>query len=202
VVRDFQSALRSLRRAPPFFILAVARRTAELGIRMVLGAQPGGIIAMILGEVGILVAVGGAAGIVGAIVAGRAIESQLFGMRGVDPVVLVAGSAVLAIVAVSAACVPAQQIQPAERSRHPLWNHPPAEQRRSPRGQQHSAGVRRAYSGSMHCGTNRISPRYHRSHHVRFHTTEISAGSRCRRGALHIGSAGSGTVNNRGRRGR
>lgn len=99
----------------------VSRRTAEIGIRMVLGAQPGGIIAMILGEVGMLVSIGGAVGIAGAIVAGRAVESQLFGMRGVDPVVLVVGSAVLLIVAVAAACVPAlraARIQPLDALRH------------------------------------------------------------------------------------
>jgi len=99
----------------------VSCRTAEIGIRMVLGAEPWSILRMILSEVGLLVVIGGAAGILGAIAAGRAVESQLFGMRGLDPVVLAAAAVALAVVALSAACVPAvraARIQPLEALRH------------------------------------------------------------------------------------
>lgn len=99
----------------------VSRRTSEIGIRMVLGAEPRSILTMILREVGILVVIGGVAGIAGAVAAGRAVESQLFGMRGLDPVVLAAATIVLAVVGLSAAFVPAiraARIQPLEALRH------------------------------------------------------------------------------------
>ena len=99
----------------------VSRRTAEIGIRMVLGAEPRTIVSMIAGEVGFLIVVGGAVGLVGAIAAGRAIESQLFGMRGSDPLVFVVAALVMAAVALLAACVPAiraARVEPLAALRH------------------------------------------------------------------------------------
>ncbi len=99
----------------------VSRRTAEIGIRMVLGAEPLSILSMILSEVGLLVLTGSIAGILGAIAAGRAVESQLFGVPALDPVVMVAAVVVLALVALTAASVPAvraARIQPLEALRH------------------------------------------------------------------------------------
>ena len=99
----------------------VSRRTAEIGIRMVLGAEPRGILAMILREVGVLVVCGSAAGLLGAIAAARAVESQLFGMHGLDPAVLGSAVVVLGLVALSAACVPAiraARVQPLDALRH------------------------------------------------------------------------------------
>jgi predicted permease len=99
----------------------VSRRTAEIGIRMVLGASPRAVLSMILGEVALLLAIGGAAGVLGAIAAGRAIASQLFAMPGIDPLVLMAAVVVLSSVALGAACVPAiraARIQPLEALRH------------------------------------------------------------------------------------
>src|SRR5579872_2853703 len=99
----------------------VSRRTSEIGIRMVLGAGPSSVLRMILGEVGLLLAIGGLVGIAGAIAAGRAIASQLYSMPGVDPLVLVVSTAVLSFVALGAACAPAiraARIQPLDALRH------------------------------------------------------------------------------------
>ena len=99
----------------------VSRRTAEIGIRMVLGAEPAGILRMILGEVGLLVLVGGVAGIAGAIAAGRAIESLLYGVRGLDLTVFAIAVLVLCAVALPAAALPAiraARIQPLDALRH------------------------------------------------------------------------------------
>jgi len=99
----------------------VSRRTSEIGIRMVLGAAPSSVLRMILGEVGLLLAIGGLVGIAGAIAAGRAIASQLYSMPGVDPLVLVVSTAVLSFVALGAACAPAiraARIQPLDALRH------------------------------------------------------------------------------------
>ena len=99
----------------------VSRRTAEIGIRMVLGAEPRTILSMILGEVGIVVAAGAVAGVVGAAAAGRGIESQLFGVPGLDPLVLTFAPALLAAVALAAASIPAlraARVQPLDALRH------------------------------------------------------------------------------------
>jgi ABC-type antimicrobial peptide transport system permease subunit len=99
----------------------VTRRTAEIGIRMVLGAQPRTIVSMILAEVGFIVIAGGAVGLFGALAAGRAIQSQLFGMSGEDPLVLCAAVLVLAAVALTAACIPAiraSRVEPLTALRH------------------------------------------------------------------------------------
>src|SRR5262249_11823339 len=70
--------------------LAVAQRRRELGIRMALGAERNGVLAMILGQAMSLAAVGGIAGSVGAVIAGRALGSMLYGVTASDPVTYVA----------------------------------------------------------------------------------------------------------------
>ncbi len=87
----------------------VARRTNEIGIRMALGAAPRQILAMVLGEAGKLLVVGVAVGIVLALAAGRSAATLLFGLKPYDPVMLLAASAGLAMVAVAATLVPARR---------------------------------------------------------------------------------------------
>ena len=99
----------------------VSRRTAEIGIRMVLGANRRNILALIFGEVGAVVIGGGVIGLLCAAAAGRAIESELFGVRGPDPIVLAGAFAVLCGVAACAAGLPAlraSRVEPAEALRH------------------------------------------------------------------------------------
>ena len=85
---------------------AVARRTAEIGVRMALGAQPAVVLRMILWEAGRMAALGIGLGLMAAYLASRYIESQLYGMRAADPAIFTAGAALLAAVAVVAALVP------------------------------------------------------------------------------------------------
>ncbi len=99
----------------------VSRRTAEIGIRMVLGAEPSSIVSMILREVAVLVVAGGGVGLLAALGAGRAIQAQLFGMRGADPVVFAGASLLLAAVALLAGFVPAwraARVEPLSALRH------------------------------------------------------------------------------------
>jgi len=99
----------------------VTRRTAEIGIRMALGAKRRDIVGLVLREVVLLAIAGAAAGLAGAAVAGRAIESQLFGVRPLDPLVLTAAPAILGLVALGAAFLPAlraTRIQPLQALRH------------------------------------------------------------------------------------
>ena len=87
--------------------LAVAQRRRELGIRMALGAERGGVLAMILGQAMSLAAVGGVIGAVGALLAGRALGSMLYGVTAADPVTYIVCGVVLGAAVFAAAIVPA-----------------------------------------------------------------------------------------------
>jgi ABC-type antimicrobial peptide transport system permease subunit len=87
----------------------VAQRTREIGLRMALGAASRSVRMMVLRQVGLMALIGGVIGIVAAIFLGRAAQSLLFELEGNDPYVIVAVSVVLALVALSAAYVPAQR---------------------------------------------------------------------------------------------
>ena len=80
---------------------AVAQRSREISIRMALGASASGILARTIGSGMALAAAGAAVGLVTALLLGRVIQGQLFGVRPLDPitlgsVVVVLGTAVLA----------------------------------------------------------------------------------------------------------
>lgn len=99
----------------------VGRRTAEMGIRMALGATSGNVLALVLREVGLLTALGAVAGIACALEGMRAVRSLLFGLDGIDPVVLGGTVFLLAAVALAAGAVPAlraSRIQPLAALRH------------------------------------------------------------------------------------
>jgi len=81
----------------------VAQRTREIGVRMVVGAKPADIFRSVLSE-GVQVAGGGVVvGIAGAVVATRALESLLYGVRPAEPLIL-AGVSLLLLLTVLAAC--------------------------------------------------------------------------------------------------
>ena len=67
----------------------VARRKKELGIRLALGAQPGLVIWMVMREVLMLLAIGLAVGIPAAMLLGRYVSSQLYGIEAHDPLIAV-----------------------------------------------------------------------------------------------------------------
>ena len=94
---------------------AVTRRTAEIGVRMALGARPAVVLRMILAEAGRMAGAGIAIGLIAAVLVSRYVESQLYGMKAADPAVFAGGAALLAIVALAAALVPgwrASKIEP------------------------------------------------------------------------------------------
>ena len=85
----------------------VARRTAEIGIRMALGANRFNVVRMILRVAMRPIAIGLLIGVPMAFVTGRIFASQLFGVEGYDPIVIGSATVVLTISAILAALVPA-----------------------------------------------------------------------------------------------
>ncbi len=88
---------------------SVGRRTNEMGIRMALGAQPAGILLLVLRQGMAPVAVGLAAGVAASPALGRLFGSLLFGVTAGDPATLVAVAALLASVAAAATWIPARR---------------------------------------------------------------------------------------------
>jgi len=86
---------------------SVTRRKAEIGIRMVLGAEPRGVVRMVLGESGLLLGVGLIVGAVLAALATRWASGLLFGLAPWDPVSFSLAAATLAAVSLAAAWIPA-----------------------------------------------------------------------------------------------
>jgi putative ABC transport system permease protein len=89
--------------------LAVAQRRRELGIRMALGAEQRGVLAMILGQALSIAAAGALIGAIGAVLAGRALGSMLYGVTPADPATYVVSAAVLGAAVLAAAIVPASR---------------------------------------------------------------------------------------------
>ena len=87
----------------------VARRVAEFGVRLALGAQRREIVWMTLRENLLLAAAGCAAGIVGALAGLRVLEELLFGLTPTDTVNLLAAAAILVLVSLAAALAPARR---------------------------------------------------------------------------------------------
>jgi putative ABC transport system permease protein len=88
---------------------SVERRTSEIGIRMALGADRLNVLQLVLRGAFLQVAIGLAIGIPGAILGGRAMAAQLFGVKPYDPSVLLLTTAVLSFAAFVAAVVPARK---------------------------------------------------------------------------------------------
>jgi ABC-type antimicrobial peptide transport system permease subunit len=86
---------------------AVAQRTNEIGIRMAVGADRPAVIRMILRETLALLAAGAVIGSATAVALSKLIESQMFGVKGSDPVTIVAAVAILAAIAAFASAFPA-----------------------------------------------------------------------------------------------
>jgi len=88
---------------------SVAQRSSELGIRMALGAAPGRIRALVLGQSLKPVAAGLACGLAASVAAGRLVGSLLFGVSPIDPPTIAGVAAVLTLVAALATVGPARR---------------------------------------------------------------------------------------------
>jgi predicted permease len=83
------------------------QRTREFGIRLALGSSVSAIIAIVMRESALLAVPGAALGLVGVATVTGAIRELLYGVRPLDGVTLVSVVVLVAIVALSAATVPA-----------------------------------------------------------------------------------------------
>jgi putative ABC transport system permease protein len=88
---------------------SVNQRTREIGVRVALGAEPGRIMALIVGSGARLVAGGVVAGAAGALAATRLLEKLLFGVKARDSATFLIAPLVLAAVALLAAYIPARR---------------------------------------------------------------------------------------------
>ena len=96
---------------------SVARKRAELGIRMALGAPRARVVTRVLRDVLLQVAAGLAIGLPAAVATARAADGLLFGVTSADPGNYVLSAAVLTLIAGLAAWLPARRacaIDPSE----------------------------------------------------------------------------------------
>lgn len=100
---------------------AVAQRTSEIGIRMALGANRANVQRMVVRAAFLQVGLGLALGIPAAVEAGRLMSAELFGVEAWNPLVLGTTTAMLVLVALIAAALPALRaasVEPMEALRN------------------------------------------------------------------------------------
>jgi predicted permease len=87
----------------------VARRTNEIGIRMALGAQRSTVVGMVMGESLLLVGIGVAIGLGGALWAGQFVKTVLYGLSANDAATIAGAVLLIAVVSVVAGYLPARR---------------------------------------------------------------------------------------------
>jgi putative ABC transport system permease protein len=87
----------------------VSQSTHDIGLRVALGAQPGNIIGMVMGQGMKLAAFGISAGLIGAAAMTRVMASLLFGVSATDGLTFAGVTLLLALIALSAIYIPARR---------------------------------------------------------------------------------------------
>jgi hypothetical protein len=85
----------------------VARRTREFGIRIAIGAQPRALLWQVLREGGRITAIGIGIGLLLTLGAGQFLQSLLYGVNSIEPVVLVTAPLILLAASLLASYIPA-----------------------------------------------------------------------------------------------
>jgi ABC-type antimicrobial peptide transport system permease subunit len=87
----------------------VSRRTAELGVRIALGAQRSNVVRLVVGRAVVLVACGVAAGMTLAVLLMRVSERLVYGVRATEPTSLLLPALILLAIGGTAAYLPARR---------------------------------------------------------------------------------------------
>ena len=88
---------------------SVARRTAEIGVRIALGASPARVMQQVLGETAWVVGAGAVVGVGLAILALRYTQTLLYGLSSRDPLTFAEPAGALAVVGLLAGVIPARR---------------------------------------------------------------------------------------------
>jgi putative ABC transport system permease protein len=89
--------------------LSVQQRTAELGIRMTLGAQRGALLSLVLGDGMKLVPIGMTVGLAASLALTRLVSSLLYEVSSIDPITFCTVALALPLIALLACYVPARR---------------------------------------------------------------------------------------------
>lgn len=89
--------------------LMVTERTAELGVRMALGASRGAVLALVIGQAARLALIGAALGLGLAVALTPLLQTQLYGVTAHDPVTLAGVPAAMLTIALLSAWIPARR---------------------------------------------------------------------------------------------
>jgi len=88
---------------------SVSQRRNEIGIRMALGAKPGDVLWLVVGQGALLTLIGVAIGVTGALALTRFLSTLLYEVRATDPATFVLVALLLAFVALLACYIPARR---------------------------------------------------------------------------------------------
>ena len=88
---------------------AVRQRTAEIGVRMAMGAQRGDIVRLVVVQGLRLSGIGIAIGVLAAVVLGRVMTAMLVGVKATDPATFVTMTVIFLAIAVFASWIPARR---------------------------------------------------------------------------------------------
>ncbi len=99
---------------------SVRQQARDIGVRMALGATARNVRRLVLGDALRVLGAGALAGVLGAVIGGHVLASQLFDVRPIDPLSLAAAAALLLVAGLAAAWLPvrrASRISPVETLR-------------------------------------------------------------------------------------
>jgi predicted permease len=100
---------------------SVTQRTQEIGIRMALGAQPAGVLSLVIGQGLQLAGIGAAIGLAASLIFSRLLRNQLYGVSSFDPLTFLLTALVLMAAALLATYIPARRatrVDPMDALRH------------------------------------------------------------------------------------